>query len=385
MQRTVKCRLAPTPAMIEALIATTKAFAGAANAVLDHSRRLKTSNKVKLQHACYREIREQFGLSANLAIRAIARVAYAVKIAAKRKKQVGKFNPTSVDYDARIFDYREKDEAVSLTTVNGRIHIPLRIGGFQRGALAGKEPTCARLVRNGNEWDIHIAIEETEPPKRGGPPLGIDLGVRSIATLSTGKQISGTKTRAIKERYARIRASLQSKGSRGAKRVLARLSGRERRYISWVNHNVSKSIVQEAASDGYGVLRFENLKGIRGRTRCWNKHKNRMMSGWSFGELQTFAEYKATRAGLETEFVNPAWTSETCHLCLKRGVRSFGKYWFYCTTCSVVLDADYNASKNIEAGGVGAGEIPAVRNATRIVDFFAGESLHRIQSKAAGL
>lgn len=372
MQRTVKCRLAPAPGVVEALGATAKAFSEACNVVLAYSRQLKTSNKVKLQRACYHEIRKRFGLSANLAIRAIARVAYAVKVAARRKKRVGMFHPTSVDYDARIFDYREKDEAVSLTTVKGRIHVPLKIGGFQREQLSGKKPTCARLVKNGRHWDIHIAIEETEPPKRGGPPLGIDLGVNNIATMSSGRQISGKAIQARKARFARVRASLQSKGTRGAKRLLRRLSGMERRFIAWVNHNVSKSIVREAIAGGYGVVRFENLKGIRERTRSWNKHRNRMMSGWSFGECQGFSSYKAVLAGFETEFVNPFMTSQTCHRCRHVGLRN-GKT-FSCTTCGE-MDADVNASCVIAAGGVGAGEIPAVRNATQIakhiVEFFS--------------
>jgi IS605 OrfB family transposase len=358
--------------MAEALAATTEAFAGAANVVLAHSRKLKTSNKVKLQHACYREIRKRFGLSANLAIRAIARVAYAVKIAAKRGKSVGTFHATSVDYDARIFDYREKDEAVSLTTVKERIHIPLKIGGFQREALSGKEPTCARLVRSGRDWDIHIGVEETEPPKRGGPPLGIDLGINNIATMSSGRQISGKAVQTKKAEFARVRASLQSKGTKGAKCALRRLSGRERRYISWVNHNVSKAIIQEAVAGGYGIIRFENLKGIRERTRTRNRHLNRMIAGWSFGECQEFSSYKAIRAGLETEFVNPFQTSVTCHRCGKIGLRD--ERMFSCATCGV-MDADANASRVIAAGGVGAGEIPAVRNATQIADqivrFFA--------------
>jgi putative transposase len=242
MQRTVKCRMAPTPVMAEALAETAEAFARACNVVLAHSRRLKTSNKVKLQHACYQEIRKKFGLSANLAIRAIARVAYAVKIAAKRGERVSEFRATSIDYDQRIFDWREHDETVSVTTLRGRIHVPLKIGGFQRKQLAGKKPTCARIVRVGRNWDIHIAVEEMEPPKRGGPPLGIDLGIRNIVTMSSGRQISGETVQAKKADYARVRASLQSKGTRGAKRVLIRLFGKERSWRAWVNHNVSKPV-----------------------------------------------------------------------------------------------------------------------------------------------
>ena len=357
--------------MSEAFKATAEAFAGACNAVLRYSRNLKTSNKVKLQHAAYKEIRKTFGLSANLTIRAIARVAYAVKIAAKRGKRVSEFRPTSVDYDVRIFDYREKDEAVSLTTVKGRFHVPLKIGGFQRKQLAGKRPTCARLIKNGKNWDIHIAIEETEPPKRGGPPLGIDLGITSIATMSSGRQISGKTIQARKTKFSRIRASLQSKGTKGAKRALRRLSSRERRYIQWINHNVSKAIVQEAVAGERGVIRFENLKGIRERTRSWNKHRNRMVAGWSFSELQNFSRYKSEKAGIVVEFVNPAYTSKTCHKCKNKGFRD-GKT-FSCTTCGV-MDADLNASENIAAGGVELREIRGNRNATRIgelLDFFA--------------
>jgi predicted transposase len=127
--------------MEKALEATARAFAGAANRVLLESRKLKTSNKVKLQHAIYRELRKTFGLSANLAIRAIARVAWAIKAAARRNKRVAEFRPTSIDYDRRIFDYRPKDETVSLTTLDGRIHVPLVLGGFQRQGLGGKKPT----------------------------------------------------------------------------------------------------------------------------------------------------------------------------------------------------------------------------------------------------
>lgn len=371
MQRTIKCRMDPTPVMGRALAETAKAFASACNTALGYSRRLKTSNKVKLQHAAYREIRSRHGLTANLAVRAIARVAYAVKIAAKRHKgHVREFKPSIVDYDARIFAYRHADETVSVSTVEGRMHIPLRLGRFQREALAGKTPTCARVVRGAGFWDIHIVVEEIDPPKRGGPPLGIDCGIKSIAALSTDTKISGAKIRSIKERYARVRASLQSKRTRGANRVLRRLSGKERRFISTTNHKLSKDVIRRhAVPGGFGVIRIEDLRGIRGRTRSRSKHLNRMISGWSFGEFQSFLRYKAERAGLTVEAVNPAWTSQTCADCGRRGGRDGDV--FSCQTCGT-RDADRNAARVIAAGGVGAGEIPADCNATRIGDRLVG-------------
>lgn len=374
VERTIRCKLAASVENCAALQDTAKAFASACMFVLDVAKQEKIYDKRELQPIVYRDVRAKFGLTANLSIRAIARVAEAIQGAARKRKTVNEFRPTSIDYDARIFSYRERDQTVSVSTTHGRVRIPLSLGAYQREALAGKKPTCAKIVKNGKRWFIHIVVSEEAPALKGGPPLGIDLGIKKIAAISTGRMISGAKVQAVKDRYSRVRASLQSKGTRDAKRVLRRLAGRERRFIAWTNHNVSQSIVREARAGGFGTVRMEDLKGIRGRTRSWNRHLNRMMSGWSFGELQGFVSYKAERAGIGTEFVNPAWTSQDCHQCHARGIRKGEDFVCINTTCGWMGHADFNAARNIAAGGVGAGEIPAVRNATRIgdrlVDFF---------------
>src|SRR5262245_32076786 len=102
--RTIVCKLAPTAEQAVEIDATLEAFARACNHMAEVSRREKTTNKVVLQHACYRKVREAFGLSANLAIRAIARVSAAMKA---RERANSTFAPTSIDYDQRIFSFRE--------------------------------------------------------------------------------------------------------------------------------------------------------------------------------------------------------------------------------------------------------------------------------------
>jgi hypothetical protein len=110
--RTVACKLAPTSPQRTALDATLVAFADACNHIADVVRQIHSSNKVKVQHTCYREVRKRFGLSANLAIRAIARVCAALKVKAKAHST---FQPTSIDYDQRIVSFREWDWTFSLT------------------------------------------------------------------------------------------------------------------------------------------------------------------------------------------------------------------------------------------------------------------------------
>jgi IS605 OrfB family transposase len=348
-KRTIKCRMHPSPVNAESLSVTCKAFAAACNAVLAVATERNIYNAVKLHHACYRLAREEFSLSANLAVRAVRRVAAAMTACRKRKIKPKVFRPSSIDYDARIFDYRERDETVSLTVVGGRIHVPLLLGRYQREALTGKRPTAATVVKIKKRWDIHIVVEDIDADPVSGPPMGVDLGIRNTAATSNGALHNGTVRQQFKAQRSKVRASLQSKGTKGAKRVLARLSGYENRRIKHENHELSKQIVSEAQRHGCGVIRMEQLRAIRERTRTWNKHLNRMVAGWSFGQLKEFISYKAKRAGIAVELVNPAYTSQTCHRCGLLGTRNRDS--FSCTTCGY-FHADINAAWNIAGGGV---------------------------------
>ena len=81
--RTLICQLDPSHEQRAELDATLRAFADACNAIAETARSIHSTNKVTVQRACYQAIRERFGLSANLTIRAIARVCAALKVNAK--------------------------------------------------------------------------------------------------------------------------------------------------------------------------------------------------------------------------------------------------------------------------------------------------------------
>ena len=129
---TLACKLQPTPEQFSQVEETMKAFADACN-YANETVSPKVTSKRTIQTQVYYDIRNNFGLSANLAVRVCARVG------ANRKatKKIKTFKPTSIDYDARIFDYREKDNQVSLTLLNGRERIALKLGNYQIGKLKG--------------------------------------------------------------------------------------------------------------------------------------------------------------------------------------------------------------------------------------------------------
>ena len=76
----------------------------------------------------------------------------------------------------------------------------------------------------------------------------------------------------------------------------------------------------------------------------YNKRSNRLMSSWVKGYLQDRIDFKCIVNGVHQVVVNPAYSSQFCHLCGRLGSRTGDK--FYCTQCGV-LDADYNATRNL--------------------------------------
>jgi transposase len=116
--------------------------------------------------------------------------------------------------------------------MDGRIHVPLVLGEYQRDALKGKKPTAAVVVRFRNTWKINIVVEDKDPDPVDGPPMGVDLGIRNTAATSQGTLHSGSGRQKFKAKCGKVRASLQSRNNRCASKALRRISGRERRRIT---------------------------------------------------------------------------------------------------------------------------------------------------------
>lgn len=344
--RTICCKLITTPEIEDALKETSHQFAAACNYISQEALINKTESPLKLHALCYKAIREKFQLSANLAVRSIRRVASAMTKLKGRRKAPKLFKPKSIDYDARLFYLKEG--IVSLRTLKKRFRMPIVFGEYQKKALHGKNPTSATVIRKPDGWYIHMVIECREAVCISKKALGIDLGITNIASTSTDLRIDGKPRQAFKKERAKVRASLQSKGTKGAKKTLKKISGKEKRRIRHENHVLSKKLVEEAKRHDCGVIRMEQLKEIRCRTKTWNKHLNRMIAGWSFYQLQQFVKYKAAICGIDVQFVSPQYTSQTCHQCYQLGSRKGER--FYCTTCGE-SHADVNAARVISLGG----------------------------------
>jgi IS605 OrfB family transposase len=357
---TIVCRLQPTPEQAQKIEATLSGFASACN-FINANVDPKLVNNVRVQTLIYHQVRSQFGLSANLTVRAIARVCANRKTAKLKNKPVKEFRATSADYDARIFAFREKDWSVSLTLIGGREHIKMAVGNYQIGKLKGKKPTSATLCKHKDgKFYIHIQIKEEVPkPHVQSEVLGVDLGRTDIAHTSEGDNWNRQQLTKVRDHYSTLRAVLQQKASKGTRssrrrcrELVKRLSGREKRFQAWVNHRISTRIVERAKSLS-ACIAIEDLTGIRERTNQQprNKTERRRSNSWAFYQLRQFLEYKAIRAGVRVWVVPPAYTSQTCHKCLHihpdlaQSYRT-GKQ-FKCGHCGWTGDADFNGASVI--------------------------------------
>ena len=359
---TIVCKLNPSQKVVKKIDTTLEMFAAACNYT---NQEVKPSiiSKTTIQSLVYQTIREKYSLSANLAVRACARVGANRKTAKKDKKPVKAFKPTSADYDARIFAFREKDWSVSLTLVGGREHIPIVTSNYQIGKLKGTKPTSAQLCKHRDgSYYIHIQVkDETPKPIKSDNVIGVDFGRTDIAVTSNNQTWSGREIRDVRDKYSKQRANLQKKASKGTRssrrrcrQLLKRLSGREKRFQRHVNHVISKTIVLDAKKSNSTVA-IEDLTGIRERTNTQprTKTERRRSNNWAFYQLRTFFEYKGLINGVEIVPVSPRYSSQTCHVCMHLGLRS-GKS-FKCTNSGCLWhgDADENASYNLSIiGGV---------------------------------
>ena len=358
---TVACKLKVPVKFVAEIEATLQAFADACEWV-NQNTPPELTNKTKMQKLVYNDVRLLFGLSSNLAIQALRRVGANRKTARQKNRNVRKFSPTSVSYDARIFSFKEFDYTVSLKLLNSRVRFELDIGNYQRGILKGQEPKSATLVKRRNgDYYIHINLEHDTPnPIETKQVLGIDLGRTDIAYTSDKDNWNGQQLTNKRNHYAWLRLILQKKASLGTRssrrrcrQLLKRLSGKERKFQKQINHEISRFLVDKAVASKRAIS-LEDLTGIRERTNQQprNKNERRKSNNWAFYQLRQFLTYKCLLAGVPLIFVNSAYTSKSCHKCLHIGNRNGKNFRCVNPECNWSGDPDYNGAKNIAALGL---------------------------------
>ncbi len=343
MKLTLQIKLLPTNNQADSLLNTLKEANRACNEISETVWEKKVWNQFKVHHLVYHPLKQSTRLSAQILIRCISKVVDAYKIDRKKKRT---FKPLGgIAYDCRILSY--KADIASIWSVDGRLKIPFICHNPKYLPYIKGE---ADLITKKGKWYLFQTVEVPDDDIKDVEDfIGIDFGITNIATLSTGEIIAGETLNKYREKRQKIRSSIQSKGTKGAKKLLKRLSGKEKRTALIANHTIAKRIIETAKRSNRGIV-LENLKGIRKNGKNKRKAFRSKLGKWNFFQLRNFIKYKAKRIGIPVILVNPAYTSQMCNLCKHIGSRNGES--FKCTACGFSGHADYNASLNIREMGV---------------------------------
>lgn len=379
-------KLVVTLEQSQALLKTLEAANALCNELSAWAWQNKVFGKYAIQTARYHQVRSESGLTAQVVIRCIAKVANAYKTAfalhkehVKRTERINKNRAAknkinknvplkdspameacafrahgSIAYDDRILNWYIAKSEVSLWTTQGRLKLPFVCGEFQKKLLQSQQGESDLVYRN-SKWFLLAVCEVEDPPlKEVDGFLGVDLGLVQLASDSEGNSYAGAECIALRRRVKKHRTSLQKKSTKNARRRLQKQSRRQSRYSVWLNHNISKRIVQTAIQSRKAIS-LENLDGIRERASAMRREMRWQIGNWSFAQLQGFVSYKAKAAGIPVYFVPAPYTSQTCSTCFhcERANRK-SQSDFHCQQCGFQTNADFNASRNIARLGMEA-------------------------------
>ena len=345
VKKTLKIKLNTDINQHYALLGTMNVFNQICNEFSNKAFDNKEFRKNQLQKIVYHSSREKYKeFSSQLTIRAIDCVSCSYKIK-KHPKYPNSFKKNSaVVYDDRVITFK-KDNIVNIWTVNGRINIPIIIYNKE---LFNYRKGQVDLVYKNNKWFLLCTIDVPEA-ERYTPKecIGVDLGIKSIATTSDNESYSGSIIEEKRKQFHNHRSRLQKRGSRSAKRRIKTIGMKESRFRRDINHVISKKLVEKAKGN-LCALALEELKGINKRAAVRKSSRNERMS-WSFYQLRSFIEYKALEAGVTVVMVPAPYTSQTCSECghCEKGNRK-SQSSFNCKNCGFAANADYNASLNIK-------------------------------------
>src|SRR5436309_12182434 len=217
--------------------------------------------------------------------------------------------------------------------------------------IKGKIKTCTIRRSSTGKWYVSFSCEiEPERLPENTDAVGIDVGLKTFATLSDGQEIENPRFfRAEEKALAKVQRqhAKLAKGTpqrRKHRKAVARVHER----IAWRRDNFTHQQSREIVNH-YGVIAVEDLH-VNRMTHNHCLAKSIADASWSGFFDKLFS--KAEEAGRRALKVNPAYTSQDCSRCHHRQVMPLSERTYHCPCCLLSIGRDLNAAKNILAVGL---------------------------------
>ena len=343
MQRTIKVRLNLPEADIKSLRDTQRLASSVFNDHVQWSFEAKTWSKAKAHKELYLPLRAKYHQFPSGLLQTVRDTALEAIKAVKFKFRPKKSENSGVRYDSRLFKLR--GQQLTLSSINGRVKTVIEFPKWCKEVVEQGKLQSLQLCWNKKQKQFYANLVfklDNKISKADGTVIGLDRGLVNLVTTSDGEILGGKKLRKSQRKFLYLRRKLSAKGTHSAKRLLKKLSGKEKRFSREVNHIITKDL---ASKEGVKTYVLENLKGIRSKRR--GKKLNKLLSSWTFSQFETLLKYKCEARGISVVKVDARYTSQRCSCCgtTCKENRKGGRY--ICNHCGFKKHADVNAAINI--------------------------------------
>ncbi len=209
MKLTLQIQIFPDNEQAEKLRSTMKRFNEACTWLAAQAFELRVANKIRLQQLFYYDLREKFGLSAQMAALCIRQVGGTYSRDKSIKPVFRKH--AAMPYYSRIMSFKGIDR-VSLLTLKGRVIVPFMMGEYQQERFSLAKGQSDLVRRMDGKWFLLVTADLPEKtPVPVTEFIGVDLGVVNIATDSDGEVYTSDKVEEVRQHYRKTRRSLRSR------------------------------------------------------------------------------------------------------------------------------------------------------------------------------
>ncbi len=358
---TAKIQINPDSQAKQVLEQAMSVYKDACNFVADYVFETYQLKQIPLQKAVYDDLRDKFGLKSQMACNVPRTVIAKFKSNKSNTNQWIKpdfnkpFLSLSFNRDFSIL----ANDTFSIGTLEGRLKVPFSRKGFEKYFDDKCTFGGANLIKKKDKFYLCISVTYDVPDvqiEEIHNVVGVDRGIRFLTTTydSQGKTkfYSGKAIKQKKSCYVEVRKQLQQRKTASSRRRLKKIGNRENRWMSNVNHCLSKALVNTYPAKTMFAL--EDLTGIRGATEKVRKRDRYVQVSWSYYDFEQKLTYKAERKGQKVIKVNARYTSQMCPKCghTHKSNRDHKNHCFCCRNCGYKSNDDRIGAMNIQMRGV---------------------------------
>ena len=217
------------------------------------------------------------------------------------------------------------------------------------------------VSRRAGRWYAALTVERDDKPVRApkGGAVGVDLGIKTLATLSDGTVIENPRCLAASERRLKQAQKALSRKTRGSKRRAKARAKVARLHAHVANQRIDA--IHKATTWLAGTYSEISIEDLNAAGMVRNHHLAKAVSDAAFGEFRRQLEYKTARTSATLHVVDRWYpSSKTCSKCGRvKAKLSLAERVYTCDGCGLVMDRDLNAAINIKV----AGSAPETQNA----------------------